>query len=205
MRRRWSRFLALTMVLSLWTVPASAVGQAPSAQSGNVAEHWFYDQLTSGGQAIYNALWDMYQRGMMKDGRTSYDLVNEGVVSQSAVIAYLGGDRALFNDFAAAKDAFDLEHPEVWYVDSSYLSFRVTQDSAGMYHAYIGPGRSDDYYVAGVKSAGDVDQKTWEINTVADSIAAGARAAAGGSGAESAARQVRYVHEQITKSISYRF
>ena len=205
MRKIMSGILALAMAGSLWTVPASAAGRAPSAQSENVAEHWFYDQLTPGGQAIYNAMWDMYRRGMMKDGETSYDLVNEGVVPQSDVAAYLGGDRALFNDFAAAKDAFDLEHPEVWYVDSSYLSFRVTQDSAGMYHAYIGPGRSDDYYVAGVKNAADVEQKSREINAAVDSIAAGARAAAGGSGAESAAKQVRYVHERITRSISYRF
>ena len=205
MRKSLSEFLALAMLLSLLTLPVSAVGQAPSAQSGNVAEHWFYDQLTSGGQAIYNALWDMYQRGMMKDGGTSYDLTSEGVLSQPDVAAYLAGDRALFKDFAAAKDAFDLEHPEVWYVDSSYLSFRVAQDSAGTYHAYIGPGRSDDYYVAGVRNAGDVDQKTWELNARIDAIVAGARAVANGSGAESAARQVRYVHEQITKSISYRF
>ncbi|MCH5351893.1 MAG: hypothetical protein J1E06_00240, partial [Acutalibacter sp.] len=205
MRKLLSKLFALAMALSLLPVPASAIGRAPSAQSENVAEHWFYDQLTSGGKAIYNALWDMYERGMMKDGGTSYDLVYEGAVSQPAVAAYLEGDRTLFNDFAAAKDAFDLEHPEVWYVDSSYLSFRVTRDSAGMYHAYIGPGRSDGYYVAGVKDAADVEQKTREVGAAVDSIVSGARAAARGFGAESAARQVRYVHEQITKSISYRF
>ena len=205
MRKFISKVLVLAMLLSLLAVPASAAGQAPSARSGNVAEHWFYDQLTSGGKDIYNALWDMYERGMMKGGKTSYDLAGEGVVSQSAIIAYLGGDRTLFNDFAAAKDAFDLEHPEVWYVDSSYLSFRVAQDAAGRYHAYIGPGRSDDYYVSGVKGAADVEQKTRELGARVDAIVAGAQAAAVGSGAESAAKQVRYVHEQITKSISYRF
>ena len=199
MRNFLSRFLALTVALLLLTAPVSAVGQAPSVRSDNIAEHWFYDQLSSGGRAIYNALWDMYQRGMMKDGQTSYDLADEDVVSQSAVIAYLNGDRTLFNDFAAAKDAFDLEHPEVWYVDSSYLSFRVTQDFAGKYHAYMGPGRSDNYYVAGVKNAADVDRKTQELNAVVDSIVSGAGAIT------DSAKQVRYVHEQITKSISYRF
>ena len=205
MKKLLSIFLALAMVLSLLAVPASAVGQAPSVRSDNVAEHWFYDQLTTQGKAIYNALWDMYQRGMMKDGQTSYDLTDENVVPQSEIIAYLNGDRTLFNDFAAAKDAFDLEHPEVWYVDSSYLSFRVTQDSTGKYHAYMGPGRSDNYYVAGVKNANDVDAKTREINARTDSIVSGARAAANGSGTEGTAGQIRYVHEQITKSISYRF
>ena len=199
MRKFLSRFLVLTMTLSLLTLPVPAVEQAPSARSGNIAEHWFYDQLTAGGKDIYSALWDMYRRGMMKDGQTSYDLAEEGVVSQTAIRAYLDGDRTLFNDFAAAKDAFDLEHPEVWYVDSSYLSFRVTQDSAGLYHAYIGPGRSDDYYVAGVKNAGDVDSKTLELNAVIDSIVSGAGAISG------SAERVQYVHKRITEGISYRF
>ena len=205
MRKILSQFLALTITLSLLTLPVPAVDKAPSAWSANIAEHWFYDQLTAGGKDIYNALWDMVQRGMMKDGRTSYDLAEEGVVSQSAILAYLEGDRTLFNDFSAAKDAFDLEHPELWYVDSSYLSFRVAQDAAGRYHAYMGPGRSDNYYVAGVKNAVDVDKKTQELDTVIGSIASGARTIADSLSAEGAAKQVQYVHEQVTKRISYRF
>ena len=205
MKKKISTILALSIVVSLLTVSASAVGQAPSARSDNIAEHWFYDQLTDGGKAIYDALWDMYNRGMMKDGQASYDLADKGVVSQADIAAYLNGDRTLFNDFAAAKDAFDLEHPEVWYMDSSYLSFRVTQDSAGKYHAYMGPGRADTYYVSGVKSAADVEQKTARLNSAVDAIVSGAKKAAAGSNDEGIAKQVRYVHEQITRSISYRF
>ena len=145
MKKLLSTFLALAMVLSLLAVPAIAVEPAPSAQSANKAEHWFYDQLTAQGKDIYNALWDMFNSGTMKDGKSSYDLAENGVVSQAVIAAYLNGDRTLFNDFAAAKDAFDLEHPEAWYVDSSYLSFRVTQDADKSYHAYMGPGRSSNY------------------------------------------------------------
>ena len=199
MKKFLCMILALAAALSLPAVPASAARTAPSALSGNAAEHWFYDQLSDGGKDIYNALWDMYDRGMMKDGKTSYDLADEGVVSQAAIAAYLNGDRALFNDFAAAKDAFDLEHPEVWYMDSSYLSFRVVQDAAGLYHAYMGPGRSDDYYVSGVKGAADVDRKTAELEAVIGSIVSGAKAVSGSS------KQVQYVHKRITEGISYRF
>ena len=204
MKKFLSAFLALTMAVSLLAVPSSAVEQAPSAQSDNLAEHWFYNQLSDGGKAIYDALWDMYDRGMMSDGQTSYDLADEDVVSQAEITAYLNGDRTLFNDFAAAKDAFDLEHPEVWYMDSSYLSFRVTQDAEGRYHAYMGPGRADTYYVSGVRSAADVKQKTTALNAAVDAIVSGAKAA-GGSDDEGIAAQVRYVHEQVIRNISYRF
>ena len=205
MRKILCQFLALAFAFSMLTVPVPALEQAPSAWSANIAEHWFYDQLTDGGKAIYNALWDMVQRGMMKDGRSSYDLADEGVVSQSEILAYLDGDRTLFNDFSAAKDAFDLERPEVWYVDSSYLSFRVTQDAEGRYHAFMGPGRSDNYYVAGVQNAGDVDKRTQELNTVIGSIVSGAETIADSFSTEGIVKRVQYVHEQVTKRISYRF
>ena len=202
MKKYLSALLVLAIVFSLLAIPASAVDPTPSA-SGSVAEHWFYNQLTAQGQAIYNALLDMFDSGTMEDGTSSYDLAEKGVVSQSAIAAYLNGDRTLFNNFAAAKDAFDLEHPEAWYVDSSYLSFRVTQDSDG-YHAYIGPGRSDDYYVYGVSSSAAVKAMTEEVNAAVAAIAEGARGAVSDSGTEDIVKQVRYVHEQITKSISYR-
>ena len=204
MKKILSTFLALAIVFSLLAVPASAVGPAPSAQSANPAEHWFYDQLTAQGKAIYDALWDMFNSGTMKDGKSSYDLAAKNVVSQADITAYLDGDRTLFNNFAAAKDAFDLEHPEVWYMDSSYLSFRVTQDSEGRYHAYMGPGRSDNYYVAGVKNTADVERKTQELNAAVNSIVAGAKAAAGGPNEEDIVKRVQYVHDRITEGISYR-
>ena len=207
MRKFLSTFLALAMTLSLLAVPASAADPAPSETPDNAAERYFYNQLTAQGKAIYNALLDMYQAGTMRDGRGSYDLADKNVVTQADIKAYLeDGDRTLFNDFAAAKDAFDLEHPEAWYVDSSYLSFRVARDSGtGIYHALIGPGRSDNYYVYGVTGEDDVDAMTRELDIKVNSIVDGAKKIAGGSGTEDIAKQVQYVHKQVTESISYRY
>ena len=200
MKKLLSAFLALAMTVSLLAVPGSALDPAPSV-SGNVAEHWFYDQLkTDRAKTIYNALWDMFDSGAMKDGTGSYDLAE--LVGQDAIKDYLEGDRSLFNDFSAAKDAFDLEHPEAWYVDTSYLSFRVVQDAGGKYHAYMGPGRSNNYYVAGVQNAADVNAKDRLINAVVSSVVSGAEKI---TGEEKIAEQVRYVHEQVTRSLSYRY
>ncbi len=206
-RRILSILLTLAMIVSLTVTSASAAPAAPSTQSANAGAHYFYDQLNATGKAIYNAMWDMAQRGLMDDGRSSYDLVERGVVSQAGVKAYLDGDRSLFNAFAAAKDAFDLDHSEIWYLDSSYLTFRVAQDSLGQYHAYLGPGRGDDYYVSGVSGEADALIKTAAVEQVIDGIVEGAERAAGGglTSADAAARTVQYVHDEIIRTISYRY
>lgn len=196
--------LSLAMLIGMISMPvASAADTGGTKSSGTVpdnsADGWFYRQLTEQGQDIYDAIKAMYDGGTMKTGKDSYDLVAEGVVDKSVVESYLNGNRTLFNDFAAAKDAFDLEHPEAWYFDSSELSFRVTSETNGTLHAYMGPGKSEDYYVMGVAGAADVASKSATLKGVIGDIVyeAGKR----GSDYE----KVRYVHDKITHGISYRF
>ena len=142
MRKRVLAIL-LSAVMLLSMIPLSAFA-AEGDTAANPAAHWFYDQLSEQGQDIYDAILEMYEDGDMENGTNSYDLIAKGVVEKSVVENYLEGNRTLFNDFAAAKDAFDLEHPEAWYVDSSELSFRVTSETNGDLHAYMGPGKSED-------------------------------------------------------------
>ncbi len=194
------------MLVSMLVIPGAALSPAPSA-SGNEAEHYFYDQLSAGAKKIYDAMWDMYSKGVMQDGRSSYDLTANGAADRETVRRYLNNDRTLFNDFAAAKDAFDLEHPEVWYLDSTYLCLRTADVGGGEYHAYLGPGVRDDYYVSGVKDKTDVLQKTKELDAAVAAIVNGAKNQDFGGLSESdrVVKQVKYVHDQVTKTISYRF
>ena len=192
--------LSLAMLVNILYTPAyGADGSAAGGTSQNIAAHWFYDQLSWQGQAIYDAIAEMYGSGMMQDGQTSYDLIAKGVVGKSVVENYLDGNRTLFNDFAAAKDAFDLEHPEAWYFDSSELSFRVTSEANGTLHAYMGPGKTADYYITGVTGAAEVRSKTSALAEAVRAIVSGAQ------GKSTDYEKVRYVHGQITHSISYRF
>ena len=100
--------------------------------------HYFYDQLDENAQKIYDALFEMFSKGLMTDGKSGYDLVEHGAVTEEALANYIGGDRSLADAFAAAKDAFDLDHSEAWYVDSSYLSLRVARTQEGTYTAIVG-------------------------------------------------------------------
>ena len=95
--------LALSMAMILGLVTWQPVYAAGGAQSGNRAYHHFYDQLSTGAKAIYNTL----EGADLTDGKTPITLQ----ISSADAYAYIQGNRALFNDFSAAKDAFDLEHP----------------------------------------------------------------------------------------------
>ena len=204
MKRKYkllSLLLAAAIMLSLTAVLPAAASDYSSGSGA--AAHWFYDQLSPRAKLIYAALSEQFGSGKMKDGKTSLDLAP--IVGQEAIKAYVDGDGALFNDFATAKDAFDLEHPDAWYVDSSYLSFRTAADSKG-YHALVGPGRGDTYYLNGA-AIEDVDSMTRALNKAVDAIVKGANDlnVSGLSHEDRDARRVQYVHDQITKSISYRY
>ena len=194
-----SALIALNVVtMSPASAPEPYVMTASAASAKSLeSSDWFYKQLSAQGQKIYNAITYMYNNNIMLDGQGSYDLVAENIISNEIAKKYIDGDRTLFNDFAAAKDAWDLEHPEAWYVDSSYFSLRATQDSNKNYHIYIGPGRSDNYYVQGVKNSDDVIRKTNELNTIVNEIASGA--------AGTDIEKIKYVHKRIINTISYRF
>lgn len=199
------RLLALLLSLVMLAGAASPTAfAAPRASGSSVdAKHWFSNQLTERGKDIYDALVWWYGEGGMGDGKASYDLVANKVVTPEEVETYLDGNRTLFNDFAAAKDAFDLEHPEAWYVDSSDLSFLVTRDSTSV-HAYMGPGRTEDYYVTGVSKedgAADVDAKSELLTAAVQDIVYGANALENATDAA----MVRYVHNKIIHKLSYRY
>lgn len=196
-KRTLSILLSLALVLSLVIIPVSA---APStAPDTDPSAHWFYDQLTDGAKVIYDAIEAAFSNGKMVNGTYDIDLSENDAVSQASIKEYVDGNQTLFNDFAAAKDAFDLEHPEAWYIDSSYLSFRVTSDSDGRYHAYVGAGRGPTYYVAGVNGEEDVAARTKELETAINDIVKSAE------NLKTTLEQVRFVHKSVTESISYRF
>ncbi len=201
-RRFMCILLALVMVTSLVVLPpVHDHDHADAAEvTSSSANHWFYDQLNDQAKKIYNTIEKAFKDGKMKDGTSDVDLA-EGTdaVPQDSITAYLGGNTTLFNDFAAAKDAFDLEHPEAWYIDSSYLTFRVTTEADGKLHAYCGTGRGLNYYVKGIQNKEDVESKTATLDNAVNEIVKKAQSE------NSTLGKIRSVHKSITESISYRF
>ena len=125
------------------------------------AKRYFYDQLTQEGKNIYQALEKMEREKILQQNG-SLDILAEGFVTEEQVIGFTNGSQELLSTFGAARDAFQYDNPKVFYIDYSALTLRVTKGNDG-YHAYIGPGRKDTYYLPGF-DANNIESKITAFN-----------------------------------------
>lgn len=159
---------------------------------------YYYQQLGDEAKGLYRAIDDMQSQGLLKTGNAELDLIGGGYVSeaQCATVA-LSSDFAVA--FGAARDAYSLDHPEIFYIDFTYLSFSVgTKD--GSYVATLGTGRGESYYIEdGFQSAEEIDGAVEEFNAAVDAIVQTAQHE------ETDAERVAFVNKSLTERIEYSF
>ena len=122
---------------------------------------------------FYKAMVKMYNEGIFESGK-DLDLLANNVVTEAELQAYAIGNEDLLYGMAAAKDAFQYDYPDAFWIDYSTLSLRVTRDTAGKYHGYLGRGREDEYFLPGftkdnVKAA--IDKYESEMSKVLAEVA----------------------------------
>lgn len=164
---------------------------------------YYYSQLPEEAKGFYDAMYQMYTQGIFKTGTGDYDLVANGHLNQSQLEGYANGTITLLSYMGAARDAFYADYPEIFYVDFSYLTLRVTQKGAE-YCAYLGPGRSDNYFVKGFTSQEEVEAAIAEFDARLNEIAAGASSIPAEEGKDPAVQKVTYIHDELIRHTSYR-
>lgn len=175
-----------------------------ASDTGNAAYRYFYDQLTPEAKVFYDAMYEMYEQGLLKMGNADFELTANGYFTQEQAAAYAGGGGNVLALFGAARDAFYVDYPDIFYVDFSNLSIRVTQADDESFRVYIGTGRYDNYYAEGFTGAEQVSEAIAEYEAVADKIAAEAENITVDEGESLQAEQVKFVHDYITHHTSYR-
>ncbi len=166
-------------------------------------ERYYYAQLPKEAKGFYDAMYNMYAQGILKTGTGDYDLVGNGHLTQEQLDGYANGNMTLLSYMGAARDAFYADYPEIFYVDFSYLTLRVTRKGAE-YRAYLGPGRSDNYFVQGFTSQAQVEEALTEFEARINGIVAGANSLVAEEGKSLAGQKVKYVHDEIIWNTSYR-
>lgn len=126
---------------------------------------YYYDQLTDVAKVIYDGIYKMYTEGILKTGDGSYDLASDNSISQDTLTNHANGSNTLNVAMDAARYAFYVDHPEVFYVNFPKLSLRVTKDANDMYHAKLGSGSYKNYYNDGFNNADEVENAINEFNT----------------------------------------
>lgn len=202
-----SGILAVVICLVLGVQMLPTVYGAQSGESSVEAETqnsglYFYNQLPEDAKIFYKAMQKMLSSGMFKTGTGSYDLTANGL-SQESIEAHATGQKDLLKLYGAARDAFYADYPDVFYVDFSDLTLRITQNAGG-YHAYLGAINSHTYYSEGFTSVSQVNDAIAAYEKEKAKLVQGARSVAAGEGENLQAKQIEYVHDAITKSVSYR-
>ena len=130
--------------------------------SGNLETWSYYDGLSGRAKLMYDALKTMSENSQLKNGVGGFDLISSNIVTQSDVSDYAAGDTSLVEDFKIAKYAFELDSPEIFYVnfDKINLSFSRNQNT---YFATIDAGREDNFYAPGFSSIAQIDQLLNEL------------------------------------------
>ncbi len=232
-KRALSFLLAVCMVIPMLAASGLAVGTADEAyKAKEIPSNYFYQQLNDRAKAIYTKLLTEFQKGEeyyegtkfidlieVQYGEDAGDKAGQEIISTTDINNYKAGNKDIFNDFCAAKDALDLDHSELWWMDSGYLSFQVTENG-GQYHVLVGPGRGKTYLLAGqttediaklgdgmtVKSMNEAVEKA--ISDIVDKAVDDLNkndAAKGFSQQDKISYLVSSVHDSITKGIHYRY
>ena len=195
----------LIMVLVLPLALNSFGGGIRLVQAETAATKYFYNQLNDKEKAFYRAMEYMNESGMFKTGTANLDLTADTVyVSQADLAAYANGSPDLLDWMGAARDAFYFDYPDIFYVDFSALSLRVTLDKKGTYHAYLGTGRRADYFNEAFTSKEQVEKAIEEYNTAIDEIVEQAKNLKVDSHMNRTREQITWVHKFVTNNTAYR-
>ena len=160
---------------------------------------YYYNQLNIEAKRFYNAIDDMNNRGDLKTGAAEYDLIANNTVTEALLSAY-SSNASLLVAFGAARDAYALDHADVFYVDFSYLSISVGTQN-GKLGATLGTGRADNYYLQGGFSDEDgVAEALEEFDAAVSLIVAHAKAAG-----NSVVDQIKDVNAQLIETTEYSF
>ena len=162
------------------------------------------DNVSKMAKKIYDAMDEMYRSGKFTNSE-EYDIAGAGFISQADVVNYKKGDKSLINGMNAARYAFYADHPEIFYVDFSKITIRVTQDGGTkIYKVNIGSGIHENYYINGFNNQEEVKTAINEFETRVNEIVNGAKAIQIEEGENIQEKQVKYVHNEIINNVSYR-
>ena len=149
----------------------------------NVVDSFFYNQIGEGPKIMYDTI--LANIDTLKAGSGTIDFPTNDVLTD--------------NDFQTAWDAFKLDHPEVFYVDTSQLSL-VTQKTSYVFfnkvtYKYSISEKEGGYYIGSFKTKEDLDDAIMAVDSVTNSIKAGATG--------SRYNQIKYVHDWIVDHAEY--
>lgn len=171
--------LTLTLGAGLFATN-SDVANADSGNGAPNAKTFFYDNLRDASdneytlaKKFYKALETLNDNGDFLDGVVDYKI--DDIVTPDQLKAWVdGGNLEIPRAFGAARDAFFVDHPELFYIDLLKITISVGK-SNGSYVGYLNSGREANlYYSDGFntqeKVEAAIDKFNARVNEIVDIV-----------------------------------
>lgn len=184
------------------TVDTEMRSVATATETTNPAAYYFYQQLSNApmAQKFYGALAAMEKGGLFKSGIAEYDLIESGVLTEDEVMGYINNaDSTILLAFGAARDAFILDNPSLFYVNADNLGVTIGT-KGGRAYAALGTGRDDSYCVTEEWEKSDVEKAVETYQAKVKEIAEAAKA-----NGETTVDKIAYVNDWLCKNVTYSF
>ncbi len=144
-----SLFICLFLLLPLlFPLTARAKASDDPMNALTESERQVCEELNEAEKDLYRALCILKEEGLFQKGVASLELTERDLIDEEALSEFADGPEGLLSAFGAARDAFMLNNPALFYVDFSKLSLRVCEKNDKLY-AYIGNGASESFYAEG--------------------------------------------------------
>lgn len=207
--------VSAAMGVSLLSRNANVFGSAETEEVS--ANQYFYENLTytdvNGkeqefvfAKKFYRAIDEMNGKGDFKDGVVDYSLTDNNLATSDMIKAWVeNGDVTIPTAFSAARDAYYMDHPELFYIDIYKLT--ISAASVGeTYTAYIDSGREDNLYAVGEFTSGaQVETALEAYNEKIEVIANYAKSEADKDqyGTSKKVLQAKYASQYIAQNTKY--
>lgn len=167
-----TKLYILILVVTMLFTTFSVIGIKNTSVSAEVnsVNIPYYNQLTTKlSKNFYCALETMAKDGILaKSGQ--FDLLANNVIVENDIKNFQNGNSTLLKEFGAGKDAFYLDHPDVFYVDFDKITLNLATDK-NKYTASIGAGRNNNYYIDnGFNNETDILNAIENLNNKINSI-----------------------------------
>lgn len=191
-----SLIMLMTVFFNVQTPVLKVAADTEGDTTVGYAEPPFKAQLDSHATIFYNALESLYKDGKMKTGVGSYDLSTS--FDQNTLNKYANGESALAKAFIAARDAFVMDFPEIFYVDFSKVTLRLGMKN-GTYVLYVNNGSNENYYTSSFDSQEAVEAAIVEVNAKKEEMKAGMSTAT----SKNPASIISYIHNKLIDTAEY--
>ncbi len=102
---------------------------------------YLYGELDYNSKSIYNSLQNLCSNDEYLFSTKGYDLVKEGIITQTEVDNYFAGKDNLADSFNKALVAFEYSNPNIFYLDYNNINLELYKNSDGTNVCYV----SSDY------------------------------------------------------------